>query len=164
MDQNLFGKTAVVTGAALGIGKETSLLLARKGAFVIVSDINETEGNNVVSEIQKEGGKAVFIKCDVTQEGEIVSLLDFAKSEGRRLDIMVNNAGIANKPVFMHKVSTEIWNQLILMDLTSVFGVRSMPPSICLPTERAVPSSMLHPLRDLVRLRLSALIVSPKRE
>ncbi len=121
MDQNLSGKTAVVTGAALGIGKETSLLLARKGAYVVVSDINETEGNNVVSEIQKDGGKAIFIKCDVTQEEEIISLLDFAKSDGRRLDIMVNNAGIANKPVFMHKVSTEIWNKLILMDLTSVF-------------------------------------------
>jgi len=121
MDQNLSGKTAVVTGAALGIGKETSLLLAKKGAFVVVSDINEIEGNNVVSEIQKQGGKAAFIKCDVSLEEDIVSLLDFAKSEGRRVDIMVNNAGIANKPVFMHKVSTEVWNKLILMDLTSVF-------------------------------------------
>lgn len=121
MDRILINKTAIVTGAALGIGKETSLLLARKGAYVIVSDIKEEEGHNVVNQIKKEGGEAEFFRCDVSDEDQILSLTNHPKSLDRRIDIMVNNAGIANKPTFMHKVSTEIWNRLILMDLTSVF-------------------------------------------
>ncbi|NCS94435.1 MAG: SDR family oxidoreductase [Leptospira sp.] len=121
MDQILSNKTAIITGAALGIGKEAALLLAKKGAFVIVSDINEIEGQNVVQTIKDDGGKAEFFKCDVTDENQIIALTDHVKNINRRLDIMVNNAGIANKPTFMHKVSTEVWNQLILMDLTSVF-------------------------------------------
>ncbi|MCT8332700.1 SDR family oxidoreductase [Leptospira sp. 85282-16] len=121
MDLILKNKNAIVTGAALGIGRETSLLLAKRGAHVIVSDINVTEGNRVVQEIESSGGTAEFIKCDVTNEEEIITLIDTFKSKKQRLDIMVNNAGIANKPTFMHKVTTEVWNRLILMDLTSVF-------------------------------------------
>jgi 3-oxoacyl-[acyl-carrier protein] reductase len=121
MKNDLENKTAIITGSALGIGKEAALLLASRRAKVIVSDINEIEGNKTVSQILNNGGKAKFIKCDVTKEEEIISLIEQAKEENGRLDIMVNNAGIANKPVFMHKVSTEEWNKLILIDLTSVF-------------------------------------------
>lgn len=121
MEIILKNKNAIVTGGALGIGRETSLLLAKKGAHVIVSDINSREGNRVVSEINDLGGSSEFIKCDVTIENEIIALVDGLKVNNKRLDIMVNNAGIANKPTFMHKVTTEIWNRLILMDLTSVF-------------------------------------------
>lgn len=121
MDLILKEKNAIVTGGALGIGRETCLLLAKKGAHVIVSDINTIEANRVISEIQNFGGSAEFIKCDVTIEEEILTLVESLKTKGKRLDIMVNNAGIANKPTFMHKVSTEVWNRLILMDLTSVF-------------------------------------------
>lgn len=121
MDLILKEKNAIVTGGALGIGRETCLLLAKKGAHVIVSDINTIEANRVITEIQNFGGSAEFIKCDVTIEEEIITLVESLKTKGKRLDIMVNNAGIANKPTFMHKVSTEVWNRLILMDLTSVF-------------------------------------------
>ncbi|PJZ45805.1 SDR family NAD(P)-dependent oxidoreductase [Leptospira brenneri] len=121
MEKQLLNKSAIVTGGALGIGKETSLLLAKKGAHVIVSDINVTEGHATVKEIESLGGSSEFIKCDVTIEEEIITLVETFKSRNSRLDIMVNNAGIANKPTFMHKVTTEVWNRLILMDLTSVF-------------------------------------------
>ncbi|EOQ90614.1 KR domain protein [Leptospira yanagawae serovar Saopaulo str. Sao Paulo = ATCC 700523] len=121
MELSLKGKNAIVTGGALGIGKETSVLLAKQGATVIVSDIKEEEGNLVVEEIQNFGGNALFVKCDVTKEEEIIQLTNTFQKQNKRLDIMVNNAGIANKPTFMHKVTTEVWNKLILMDLTSVF-------------------------------------------
>ncbi|TGK48134.1 SDR family NAD(P)-dependent oxidoreductase [Leptospira bouyouniensis] len=121
MEQSLNGKNAIVTGAALGIGKETSLLLAKKGAHVVVSDIKEKEGFAVVNEILSNGGSAEFVSCDVSQEEDIIRLTNHLPNQNKRLDIMVNNAGIANKPTFMHKVTTEVWNKLILMDLTSVF-------------------------------------------
>lgn len=121
MEKTLQQKNVIVTGGALGIGKETCLLLAKKGAHVVVSDINVEEGSRVAKEIEDFGGSAEFIKCDVTFEEEIISLVEIFKSRNQRLDIMVNNAGIANKPTFMHKVTTEVWNRLLLMDLTSVF-------------------------------------------
>lgn len=121
MEHSLKGKNAIVTGGALGIGKETSLLLAKKGAHVVVSDIKEKEGFAVVNEILSNGGSGEFVSCDVSQEEDIIRLTNHLPNQNKRLDIMVNNAGIANKPTFMHKVTTEVWNKLILMDLTSVF-------------------------------------------
>lgn len=121
MLSSLQNKNAIVTGGAQGIGKETSLLLGKRRASVIVSDINEKAGYEVVEEINSMGGNATFFQCDVTKEEEIIQLTEQFAIQNKRLDIMVNNAGIANKPTFMHKVSTEVWNQMILMDLTSVF-------------------------------------------
>ncbi len=92
MKNDLENKTAIITGSALGIGKEAALLLAKRGTRVIVSDINETEGNKTVSQIISDGGKAKFVKCDVTKEEEIISLIEQSKEENGRLDIMVNNA------------------------------------------------------------------------
>ena len=63
----LNGKVSMITGAASGIGRATSLLFAREGAFVAVVDINEAKGQGVTQEIIDEGGNAIFIRCDVTK-------------------------------------------------------------------------------------------------
>lgn len=136
MESNLNGKNAIVTGGALGIGKETSLLLAKKGANVIVSDIKEEEGNLVVKEIQNFGGSATYVHCDVSSEEDIIQLTNQFVNQNKRLDIMINNAGIANKPTFMHKVSTEVWNKLILLDLTSVFWCQKYATKLMLSDKK----------------------------
>jgi NAD(P)-dependent dehydrogenase (short-subunit alcohol dehydrogenase family) len=114
-------KTAIVTGASLGIGKETALLLAQKGASVIVSDIKVEEGEKVVSEIISSNGKAKFVFCDVSKEEEIKNLVDSVHEFGERLDIFVANAGIGGKPNYLHRIPNEEWDKLIKIDLTSVF-------------------------------------------
>ncbi|MCB1189035.1 MAG: SDR family oxidoreductase [Leptospiraceae bacterium] len=120
MEKVLKNKTAIVTGGSLGIGKETCLLLAEKGANVIVADINEEEGNHTTAEIRSAGGNAIFVFCDVSKEEQIESLCHQAKEFGR-LDIFVSNAGVGGKPDYMHRLSTDEWNRLLLIDLTSVF-------------------------------------------
>jgi NAD(P)-dependent dehydrogenase (short-subunit alcohol dehydrogenase family) len=114
-------KTAIVTGASLGIGKETALLLSERGASVIVSDIKVEEGEKVVSEIISKGGKAKFVKCDVGIEEDTKHLVESVHGFGERLDIFIANAGIGLRPTPLHKFSNEDWDKLIKIDLTSVF-------------------------------------------
>ncbi|MEQ9413136.1 MAG: SDR family NAD(P)-dependent oxidoreductase, partial [Cyclobacteriaceae bacterium] len=70
-------KTVIITGAASGIGKSTAQLFAREGANVVVSDINEADGNQVVKGIIEKGGKAAFFKTDVSKPEEMKALVDF---------------------------------------------------------------------------------------
>ncbi len=121
MTQSFSGKTAVVTGAALGIGRETALMLAARGARVIVSDINEAAGAEVVELIEAAGGTAQFIRCDVGDEAQLKALVEQAVALGGRLDVMVNNAGIGGKPAPLHEVTNEQWDLIIRIDLTAVF-------------------------------------------
>ena len=85
------GRVVVVTGAASGIGAGTARLVAAEGGKVIVADIQEDKGLDLVAEL---GECARFSRCDVTQEADIEAAVQLAKSEFGRLDGMVNNAGV----------------------------------------------------------------------
>lgn len=96
----LNNKTAIVTGARRGIGRQIAHSLAEAGANVVVSDLNEEECKQVVTEIEEKGGTALAGKCDVTKKEEINSLLEETKEEFGSVDILVNNAGIhLGKPI-----------------------------------------------------------------
>ena len=114
------GKTAIVTGAARGIGREIALLLAREGAKVAVTDILEDGGKEAAEEIRREGGKAIFIKHDVTSEDSWSAVVKKVLSEFGKLDILVNNAGV----VFVKEIaetSLEEWRGLMSINLDGVF-------------------------------------------
>lgn len=121
MIQPFSGKTAVVTGAALGIGRETALILAARGARVIVADINERTGAATVEMIEAAGGTAQFIRCDVGDEAQLKHVVDQARALGGRLDVMINNAGIGGQPAPLHEVTNEQWDLVLRIDLTAVF-------------------------------------------
>src|SRR5438105_15931448 len=88
------GKVALVTGGASGIGAAIAELLAREGASVVATDIDELRGPEVVADIRKAGHEAVFLHQDVTSEPRWIEVVaDVAKRYGR-LDILVSNAGI----------------------------------------------------------------------
>lgn len=88
-------KVAVVTGAGDGIGRAIAVEFAREGARVVVSDIDATAGAATSADISASGGDARFVRCDVAKEAEVRALIEAAEREYGRVDIMVNNAGIA---------------------------------------------------------------------
>ncbi len=84
----------VITGAAAGIGKATAQVAAAKGAKVMVSDVSEEKGREVVEGIKQNGGSAEFFKCDVTDEEQVKALMAAAAKAFGGIDVLHNNAGI----------------------------------------------------------------------
>jgi NAD(P)-dependent dehydrogenase (short-subunit alcohol dehydrogenase family) len=94
MKTSFENKVALVTGGTSGIGRETALELAKAGAKVVIAGRRENEGREVVGAIEKLGGKALFVKTDVSREGDVKALVDKAVATFGRLDFAFNNAGI----------------------------------------------------------------------
>lgn len=117
---NLKGKTAIVTGGALGIGFGIVYRLAEAGANVIIADFKETEGLAAVTKIENMGWKAKFVKVDVSSEDDVKKMVELAASEFGSVDILVNNAGIyPNMPV--SKMSLEDFDKVLSVNLKGLF-------------------------------------------
>ena len=114
-------KVAVVTGAALGLGKATAELLAHEGAHVAVVDVNDDEGQRVANSIHKATGDARFWHLDVSDEDAVRTVMDEVVDEFGSLDILVNNAGIsgANKPT--HEIEESEWDRVMDVNVKGVF-------------------------------------------
>ncbi len=114
------GKTAVITGGASGIGRATAELLARKGAAVVIADLVEAQGAETVKEIETAGGRAAFIKADVTDEDDARRMLELAVNRFGSLDILYNNAGIAVGLPGYPLAAIKRWRRVIDIDLQAV--------------------------------------------
>ena len=114
-------KVVIITGAASGIGKATAELFAKHGASVVISDIQEAEGKATTENIIANGGKASFIKTDVSRPEEMEALVNFAIKTYGKLDIVVNNAGIGGELNPIADMSIEGWNKVIEVNLNSIF-------------------------------------------
>jgi NAD(P)-dependent dehydrogenase (short-subunit alcohol dehydrogenase family) len=116
------GKVAFVTGAANGIGRATALAFARKGAHVVVADISEQGNQETVHMIESLGGRAIAVRCDVTQVEDVKAALDKTIEAFGRLDFAFNNAGIEpRKPAPTAEYEEEEWNRIIDTNLRGVF-------------------------------------------
>jgi NAD(P)-dependent dehydrogenase (short-subunit alcohol dehydrogenase family) len=111
------GKSGIVTGAAMGIGKSMSQCFARAGAAVVVADINEEAGQKTVAEIQALGGKAVFQRCDVSNASDVKALIAAAVSTYGALDFAVNNAAIELETTPLTDVPEDIIDRLFAVNL-----------------------------------------------
>ena len=123
----LEGKTALVTGAASGIGLQTSIRLAEEGARVMMTDINLEEGRQ---QAEKLGANATFLKLDITEEEEWISVLDETVKRFDRLDILVNSAGMV-LIADVEQITLEDWRKVHAVNLDGTFlgckhGVRIM--------------------------------------
>ena len=97
MGDRLKGKVALVTGASSGIGRATAIRFAEEGAKLVVNDIDETGGRETVKMIIENGGKAIFVKADVSKAEETKNMIDNAIKQWGRLDILHANAGIVRR-------------------------------------------------------------------
>jgi NAD(P)-dependent dehydrogenase (short-subunit alcohol dehydrogenase family) len=114
------GKVAVITGGASGIGRATAELLASGGAAVIIADLVETLGDETVKAIEAAGGRAAFVKADVTNEDDARRMLDTAVQKFGGLDILYNNAGIAVGVPGYPQAEIKRWRRVIEIDLLAV--------------------------------------------
>jgi NAD(P)-dependent dehydrogenase (short-subunit alcohol dehydrogenase family) len=117
----LDGKVAVITGAASGMGRATSLRFAKEGAAVVVADLNSQAGEATVSEIAAGGGRAVFQHTDVGSDAAIKSMIDRAVKEFGRLDITYNNAGIGGATGLLEDTNAEDWDKSFVILTRAVF-------------------------------------------
>ena len=119
--QRLLGKTALVTGAGSGIGKATALLLAREGANVAVLSRTAEEIDAVAAEIEKAGGKAISIPADVSDDGDMKSVVAKVVERFGALDIVVANAGINGVWAPIEDITPEEWDQTISVNLRGTY-------------------------------------------
>ncbi len=116
----LQGKSALITGGAGGIGKATAKLFAQNGAKVIIADIDEGIGNEVVQELSQEGIKVEFVKANISNLDEVQQMIDTVIEKNSKLDILINNAGIT-RDGFLVKMDPAKWDQVLSVNMTGVF-------------------------------------------
>ena len=126
MDRELEGRVAVITGGSRGIGKATCLAMAKAGAAVAVNyleegiGINRQDAEKVVKQIVDDGGKAIAVQADVSNEDQVQEMQEEVVKWLGRVDILVNNAGIVRDKT-LKKMSLQDWEAVISTNLTGVY-------------------------------------------
>jgi NAD(P)-dependent dehydrogenase (short-subunit alcohol dehydrogenase family) len=125
----LDGKVAVITGAASGIGAAAAALFAAEGAALVLGDLNQDGGEAIALRCRAADGRAVFQPTDVEDEGQIKSLIDRAKTEFGRLDVMYNNAGLGGAVGSIEITAVENWDRTMNVLLRAVMlGMKHAVP------------------------------------
>jgi meso-butanediol dehydrogenase/(S,S)-butanediol dehydrogenase/diacetyl reductase len=108
----LAGKVAVITGAADGIGQATSVLFSREGATVVLADVNEEGLGKTLALVQKENGKGISKRTDVSREADVKELIDLALKTYSQIDILCNNAGITGALADLEREDGDDWQKV----------------------------------------------------
>ncbi|KEQ26758.1 3-oxoacyl-ACP reductase FabG [Paenibacillus tyrfis] len=116
----LQGKTALITGGAAGIGRETAALFAQEGARVIIADYNKQQGEEAVQALLQKGADAHFIEVDVSDSGSVNKMAAEALARYGAVDVLINNAGITQDRT-LAKMTEEEWHRVIQVNLNGVF-------------------------------------------
>ncbi|MBM4405977.1 MAG: SDR family oxidoreductase [Chloroflexi bacterium] len=116
------GRGVIITGAASGIGRATAIAFAREGAMVTVGDVSEAGGRETAAAIQQAGGKALFVKTDVSKSADVQHLVSQAVSTFGNLRILFSNAGMyARNDTRITKLEYEVFEKVIDVNLKGMF-------------------------------------------
>ena len=127
------GRTAIVTGAARGIGLAIARRLTRDGLRVALADVDVETARREADALQAAGAEALAVRTDVTDPAGVEAMVGTVLERWGQLDVLVNNAGIAGRSAPVQDLSLEEWQQVLAVDLTGVFlccqaAVRAMLP------------------------------------
>ena len=118
----LENKTALITGAAGGIGRESAILFAREGAAIAVVDVNDDGGAETVKAVEAEGGRAIYIHADVSQSADCENMIRAAEDAFGQLHVLFNNAGIMDgRDDDAVGTDEEVWDLTMNVNLKGVF-------------------------------------------
>jgi NAD(P)-dependent dehydrogenase (short-subunit alcohol dehydrogenase family) len=120
LQNQLHGKTAVITGSASGIGRATALLFAREGASVVLTDINESAGHAVATEIAGHGGRAIFEPADVTRAADCQRVVERAIRDFGGIHILFNNAGVIRRASVVELTESD-WDRVMAVNVKAIF-------------------------------------------
>ncbi len=126
--KRLENKVAIVTGAAMGMGKEEAILFAKEGAKVVVADILKDEAEAVANEIIKNGGEAFACKLDVSKAKDWEKLAEEVDKKWGKVDVLVNNAGILSM-AGIEDANEDEWDRVMNINAKSAFlGIKTILP------------------------------------
>lgn len=130
MAGRLDGKSALISGGASGLGEAQAILYAREGASVLIGDVQEEKGHAVVAAIESEGGKAAFVRLDVSNADDWDKAVADAVTRFGKLTTLVNNAGIFH-PGGIVDETQQGWDRMIAINQTAVFlGMKAAAPAL----------------------------------
>jgi NAD(P)-dependent dehydrogenase (short-subunit alcohol dehydrogenase family) len=118
---DMAGRVAIVTGGATGIGRASVVAFARRGAQVVVADVNDDAGAETVKLAESEGTDATFVHTDVTDSSSVAAMVDTAITAFGRLDFAHNNAGMSGVAAGVVDCTEELWNRTLALNLTGVW-------------------------------------------
>ena len=122
-------KVVIITGAASGMGASTAKIFAQEGAKVMVTDLLQTEGEEVVSEITRNGGTARFYKLNVTDPSDWEQVVRETLGAYKKIDVLVNNAGVSGSTP--DRMNIDVWDQQMEVNAKGVFlGMRAVLPAM----------------------------------
>jgi 3-oxoacyl-[acyl-carrier protein] reductase len=139
------GRVALVTGGGRGIGKGIAMKLTDSGAAVVIGDVDMVHAEQTAEELGKGFGRAIAVQVDVTQEESIASAVKMVLKEFRKIDILINNAGIMFRTRILD-ISLEEWKETMLVNLTGPF----------LFTQAVIPSMKKNGYGRIVNISSSA--------
>jgi 3-oxoacyl-[acyl-carrier protein] reductase len=114
-------RVAIITGGARGMGRAIALRFAKEGCSAVIVDLRDNDAEKTVTDIQKAGRDAIYVRCDVTSSAQVKDMVAKAVAKFKKIDIMVNCAGIGKSPKLINDISEEEYDQVVAVNMKGIF-------------------------------------------
>jgi 3-oxoacyl-[acyl-carrier protein] reductase len=114
-------RVAIITGGSRGMGRAIAVRFAEEGCSSVIADVLDKEAEQTVKEINQKGKEAISVRCDVTDSRQVKAMVDRAIGRFKKIDIMVNCAGIGKPPQLINDISEEEYDQVVAVNMKGIF-------------------------------------------